>query len=393
VALMNGTTLTKAFVPLPGGGTAVYTASGFAYYRHADWLGSSRLASTQARTLQSSTAYAPFGEQYATSGTADPSFTGQNSDTVSSLYDFPFRRLSPSQGRWISPDPAGLAAADPTAPQTWNRYAYVANNPLSAVDPLGLYQPAPGEGGCDAESYNCAGGNGVPWNAGSSFGVGLGGMFFNAIEFNVIEYDFSGGPNFNWSNYSLAQLLQYANEGEITLIGVEPLGVVTFGGVGFGAVSDGGFGGSGSGSAAPLNGVGPNPCANANPANLNYNAVNNYISGPATALDHITQNHINSVPGKSTYWGFSFLNLGATGNMMRLNALTLTQGTLMSVSSNGAIVLSYYSPLTETQWGPFTIVQGNVGTDQNGNQTQFNTLVVKNCTVPQTSYPGLPFQP
>jgi len=36
------------------------------------------------------------------------------------------------------PDPAGLAAVDLTNPQTWNRYAYVGNNPLNAVDPLGL---------------------------------------------------------------------------------------------------------------------------------------------------------------------------------------------------------------------------------------------------------------
>jgi hypothetical protein len=41
------------------------------------------------------------------------------------------------QGRWLVPDPAGLAAVDITNPQTWNRYAYVANNPLSNVDPLG----------------------------------------------------------------------------------------------------------------------------------------------------------------------------------------------------------------------------------------------------------------
>ena len=63
-ALVSGSTLLQAFVSLPGGGTAVYTSSGLAYYRHADWLGSSRLASTQSRGLYSSAAYAPFGEEY-----------------------------------------------------------------------------------------------------------------------------------------------------------------------------------------------------------------------------------------------------------------------------------------------------------------------------------------
>src|SRR4051812_20871101 len=71
--------------------------------------------------------------------------TGQNQDTESSapggpagLYDFLFRRQSPVQGRWLSPDLAGLAAAHPDDPQSWNRYAYVANNPLALTDPTGL---------------------------------------------------------------------------------------------------------------------------------------------------------------------------------------------------------------------------------------------------------------
>jgi RHS repeat-associated protein len=137
-AIMNGQTLAKAFVYLPGGETAIYNSSGLAYYRHSDWLGSSRLTSTASRTIYSDSAYAPFGEQYAPSGTTDASFTGQNADTTSALYDFTFRELSPSQGRWISPDPAGLAAVDPTNPQSWNRYAYVTNSPLNFVDPFGL---------------------------------------------------------------------------------------------------------------------------------------------------------------------------------------------------------------------------------------------------------------
>ena len=53
------------------------------------------------------------------------------------------------QGRWIRPDPAGLSAVDATYPQSWNRYAYVGNSPLSRVDPLGLqqyYAPIGGQG-------------------------------------------------------------------------------------------------------------------------------------------------------------------------------------------------------------------------------------------------------
>jgi RHS repeat-associated protein len=137
LAVMSGQTLQKAFVPLPGGGTAVYNSSGLAYYRHPDWLGSSRLASSPSRTMYSDIAYGPFGEPYAQAGTPDLSFTGQNSDTAGGSYDSLFREYS-IQGRWPSPDPAGLAAAAPTAPQSWNRYAYVGNSPLNGVDPTGL---------------------------------------------------------------------------------------------------------------------------------------------------------------------------------------------------------------------------------------------------------------
>jgi RHS repeat-associated protein len=142
LALMNGQTLKSAFVPLTAGATAVYTASGLGYYRHSDWLGSSRLASTTSNGIYYDGAYAPYGEPYAEIGTPDRSFTGQNQDTVSdtsaSLYDFMFREYRPTFSRWIAPDPAGIAAVDSANPQSWNRYAYVVNNPLVYVDPLGL---------------------------------------------------------------------------------------------------------------------------------------------------------------------------------------------------------------------------------------------------------------
>jgi len=136
-AVMNGQTLVQAFIPLPTGAKAVYTSAGLAFYRHSDHLGSSRLATTPSRTLYSSTAYAPFGEAYNQAGTTDVSFTGQDQDTVAGMHDFLDRRFMPVQGRWLSPDPMGLAAVDPTSPQSWNRYAYVVNNPLAMIDPFG----------------------------------------------------------------------------------------------------------------------------------------------------------------------------------------------------------------------------------------------------------------
>ncbi len=147
LAIMQGTTLQKAFVGLSGGTAAVYNSSGLAFYRHSDWLGSSRLASTSTRTVYYDGAYGPFGEQYANSGTTDLSFTGMNQDTASNVYDFPAREYG-IQGRWPSPDPGGLSSVHIKDPQTWDRYVYVRNNPMALADSTGL---DPGDDdGCDS---------------------------------------------------------------------------------------------------------------------------------------------------------------------------------------------------------------------------------------------------
>lgn len=170
-AYMNGQAVTKYIAPLAAGLQAVYTAatpSPVAYWRHADWLGSSRLASTASQQMYFDGAYAPFGELYAGAGTSNWSnwsFTGQTmdlgNDSVTGIFDFPLRQQSPNQGRWLVPDPAGLAAVDITNPQTWNRYAYVANNPLRNVDPLGLDAcAATGTCVCNTAGFACGNGSG-----------------------------------------------------------------------------------------------------------------------------------------------------------------------------------------------------------------------------------------
>jgi hypothetical protein len=97
---------------LSGNALAIYNASGLLYYSHPDFLGTARLATTPNRTTYFDTAYAPFGETYASSGTLDPSYTGKmndtghRQDTAGGLYDFPVREYS-TQGRWPDPDPLG----------------------------------------------------------------------------------------------------------------------------------------------------------------------------------------------------------------------------------------------------------------------------------------------
>jgi RHS repeat-associated protein len=144
---MNGSTVKQYFVPLVAGMKAVYNGSGLQYYRHSDWLGTNRFSATPSGTVYFDGAYAPYAENYAGIGTSDRVFTGQPMGTLPGLYDFTFREYGQSQGRWLVPDPAGLAAVDLTNPQTWNRYAYVRNQPLNAVDPLGLYCAINPDGG------------------------------------------------------------------------------------------------------------------------------------------------------------------------------------------------------------------------------------------------------
>jgi RHS repeat-associated protein len=159
LALMTGQTLQKAMVPLSGKAMAIYNSSGILYYAHPDMLGNIRLATTPTtRTMYFDTAYAPFGETYASAGgtNLDPAYTGQmndtahRQDTAGGLYDFPLREYS-TQGRWPSPDPLGRTTTCPKDPQSQNRYAYVRNNPITRIDPTGAFDiPIGGTGGgCD----------------------------------------------------------------------------------------------------------------------------------------------------------------------------------------------------------------------------------------------------
>jgi RHS repeat-associated protein len=158
---MNGAAFSYVYWPTPGGGTLLqnYGAGGDSlYFQHKDWLGSSRVSSTLGTTIIDDRAFAPYGEIYDNFGSASANenmFTGDTQDILATLdccFDTPNREQSSSQGRWLSPDPAGSG---------WNQYAY-ATNPNSLTDPSGLCGVAakkPWNTGCNG-GQNELGGDG-----------------------------------------------------------------------------------------------------------------------------------------------------------------------------------------------------------------------------------------
>jgi len=64
-------------------------------------------------------------------------YTGKERDGETGLDYFLARYYSGAHGRFTSPDPL-MASARISDPQTWNRYAYVRNNPINMIDPDGM---------------------------------------------------------------------------------------------------------------------------------------------------------------------------------------------------------------------------------------------------------------
>jgi len=192
-----GQTASYSETPLPGGSVASQN-SGFTGVQLADWLGTIRtFISYTGGNEGTSAAHAPFGEAYAYEGGFPLAFTGQSDsdgNVPSTLYWFPERQYSSSQGRWLSPDPAGLGAVNPLNPQSWNRYAYAFNNPLSNVDPLGL------ECVWDDGSYDS---NDDPQSGSAGSCSGLGGTWVDHSYFHQNGLgDWSGDPSSNIASYA-----------------------------------------------------------------------------------------------------------------------------------------------------------------------------------------------
>jgi RHS repeat-associated protein len=79
-------------------------------------------------------------------------------DLETGLDLFAARYYGSALGRFTSPGPMNLGA-DLLDPQSWNAYAYVRNNPLALVDPMGLCHMGANNIAYDDEPGDCGGGS------------------------------------------------------------------------------------------------------------------------------------------------------------------------------------------------------------------------------------------
>jgi RHS repeat-associated protein len=120
--------------------TSRVDASGQAAYYSFDAMGNTAQLTGTGGAVLNSYSYLPFGEVNSSSVTVPNPFQHVGQAGVISEgngLDFTRARLySASDGRFITPDPIGLAGGT-------NSYAYGANNPISYSDPSGLYPVDP----------------------------------------------------------------------------------------------------------------------------------------------------------------------------------------------------------------------------------------------------------
>jgi RHS repeat-associated protein len=110
-------------------------------YYFADHLGSARVVTNSAGTILDDSDFYPFGGERAVVTPSSGNsylFTGKERDSESGLDNFGGRYFGSSIGRLMSLDPTNQGV-DFYYPQTWNRYAYALDNPLSIVDNNGLW--------------------------------------------------------------------------------------------------------------------------------------------------------------------------------------------------------------------------------------------------------------
>jgi RHS repeat-associated protein len=176
-----------------------------------DWLGTRRMQTDYAGVPEQTCQGMPFGDGLvctaSTSAPTEHHFTGYQRDDESGNDYAEARYYAGSMGRFMSPDPSGLASADPTNPQSLNLYSYVTNSPLTSADPSGLSPLDPGSG-CTIDGsvpINCSsvqnnqGALQCPNNDCSVLGQSYSGNNGGSFSLSV------GANGYSWTNMQTAK--------------------------------------------------------------------------------------------------------------------------------------------------------------------------------------------
>jgi RHS repeat-associated protein len=180
--------------------------------------------------------YMPFGQKV--SGSADHSkFGGYEHDDASGLDYAEQRYYGSTMGRFMSPDPYEKSA-HVASPESWNRYAFVGNDPINRTDPHGLsagndaywtsndgwvsYGRLYGGGGGGGGSY---GGGGGSYGGGSSYG-GYGSSAYgsNGAGYQSSSSDTPGSGASNSADQT--QLVSIMNQATVTVAPSTPASLV-----------------------------------------------------------------------------------------------------------------------------------------------------------------------
>jgi RHS repeat-associated protein len=115
---------------------AMQTLSGTVYFYHFDKTGNTLALTDAAGNVANAYVYEPFGKVMTQTGTVRNPFTYVGAfgvmDEGNGIYYMKNRYYDASTGKFLQKDPIGFAGG-----QT-NIYAYVGNNPVESIDPLGL---------------------------------------------------------------------------------------------------------------------------------------------------------------------------------------------------------------------------------------------------------------
>ncbi len=111
------------------------TPGGKIYYVHTDQLGTPQVLTDETGAVAWRGSYDPFGLATVAPGAVvemNVRFAGQYFDSETGLHYNYFRDYDPRTGRYVESDPIGLLGGT-------NTYAYVDDNPINYIDPIGLF--------------------------------------------------------------------------------------------------------------------------------------------------------------------------------------------------------------------------------------------------------------